>query len=197
MQMVDSGLKEFVLGSATLQICAACTVQNCLLECPYNNEPAKVIDTLRAIARAGPSRWKGAAPNKFLSKLLTFSLIMFGATAMLGVGYVIVRYATPPPAVTQVLEIPEESIRQEGVIFCYYKGATIAITFTGDGYGAFVASCPEADGGFLEFKRSSKELSCPAHKGRYDLNGQPLSGSCAMALRRVSLEIADGKVILK
>jgi heterodisulfide reductase subunit C len=75
MRLLQNGMKEEVLNSRTIWTCASCST--CTTRCPRNIDVAKVMDTLRIMARRQGVTEKGDYMNKFNSTFL-WTVKMFG-----------------------------------------------------------------------------------------------------------------------
>jgi len=75
MRMLQNGMKDEVLNSRTIWTCASCST--CTTRCPRNIDVAKVMDTLRIMARRKGITEQGKFANTF-NNLFLFTVKNFG-----------------------------------------------------------------------------------------------------------------------
>lgn len=93
-------------------------------------------------------------------------------------------------------DLPKRGVRK--VDFQYAMGEKIVssrifIAATSYGLVVFSSVCTHL-GCMVNWDNNKKEFLCPCHGGKYDINGEVISGPPPGPLMKLPLEIRDGKV---
>ncbi len=131
----------------------------------------------------------------------------FFSVLMLVIGYIFLYYFYPSrikeKKIYYVYLIEEDELPKRGVkkiVYQYKSGDKLInnkvfISSVNNVLTAFSPVCSHL-GCFVNWDNNKKEFICPCHAGRYDINGNVISGPPPKPLTKMPLEIRDGKVYI-
>lgn len=124
-----------------------------------------------------------------------------GVTAFLAAAlYPIIRFMTPPktaeaPLNNVVAAKADELKPNSSVIFKFGNRPGILVRRPDGEFIAFSAMCTHLDC-TVQYKPDEKHIWCACHNGRYDLNGNVISGPPPRPLESFSVFVRDGDVVV-
>jgi cytochrome b6-f complex iron-sulfur subunit len=75
-------------------------------------------------------------------------------------------------------------------------GRPVVVVNTGEGFAALSAVCSHL-GCVVKWKKGRRQLVCPCHGGRFDLEGRVLGGPARRPLARLTVEESEGRVVVR
>ncbi|HWQ33589.1 MAG TPA: ubiquinol-cytochrome c reductase iron-sulfur subunit [Blastocatellia bacterium] len=134
--------------------------------------------------------------RKFLNSLLGTSM---GATLM-AVFYPIIKFMIPP----KVTEATQNSVvagrinelaANSGKIFKFGNKPGLLIRLKTGEYKAFAATCTHLDC-IVQYQAETEGIWCACHNGRYNLNGQNVSGPPPRPLEEYVVNVRGEEIIV-
>ncbi|MEW5802107.1 MAG: Rieske 2Fe-2S domain-containing protein [bacterium] len=122
---------------------------------------------------------------------------IFGVLAGVFV-YPVVRYLIPPQRASRdsgVIEVNAAEIEMGKSKVVNYKETPTIVINTAEGLFAMSAVCTHL-GCIVQWDETSKEIVCPCHGAKYDLNGNVKSGPAPKPLTLVRASMAGDKIII-
>lgn len=141
-----------------------------------------------------------SARRSFLSFLIgLFSLGVIG-----GAGKVLFQYIWPPKKLTgleteggnKVLNIPLSEIEVNSSKKVRFAGGTYIVVRTENGVFALSAVCTHL-GCLVNWEADAREIVCPCHAARFDLNGNVIGGPAPKPLQKIKATIVNGNIEIK
>lgn len=136
-------------------------------------------------------------PRRALLDLaLTATAGSLGALALLPA----IRFATPPHApeigAAGVVagrrdQFPERTAR----LVMFDGDPVVVVALAGGEIRAFGARCTHL-GCIVQYSRTSEQLECPCHGGRYAVDGRPVAGPPPSPLREYTVQVHGGDVVV-
>lgn len=135
---------------------------------------------------------------------LSFLIALFSLAFVGGVGKVIFQYIWPPRKLTglegeggtKVLNIPLAEIEVNSSKKVRFAGGTYLVVRTETGVYALSAVCTHL-GCLVNWEPEAKQIICPCHAARFDLNGNVVGGPAPKPLQQIKATIVNGNIELK
>ncbi len=144
---------------------------------------------------------KSSVPKKvsrrdFVSVLLTGSATGLAAA----IAYPVVRFVEPPEvaeSTTSVVVAATTSELKPNEWKTFPMGSTpgVLVRKADGGYVAFIGVCTHLDC-TVQYRPDLGQLLCPCHNGRFDLNGQNVSGPPPRPLEALTVNVRDDEVVV-
>jgi cytochrome b6-f complex iron-sulfur subunit len=127
--------------------------------------------------------------------------IVLGVGTTLGLGGLAFRfleYLYPVILPIKLIEVPAGTVNEippGGVKLVHLAEGPVMLEKTGADVRALSAICTHL-GCIIAWHPKAKEFICPCHGGRYDLNGNVLSGPPPRPLEKFQVKLRDGQVFV-
>ncbi len=135
---------------------------------------------------------------------LSFLIGLFSIGFIGGTGKVLFQYIWPPKKLTglegeggtKVLNIPLSEIEVNSSKKIRFAGGTYIVIRTEKGVFALSAVCTHL-GCLVNWDPDAREIICPCHAARFDLNGNVIGGPAPKPLQQIRATIVNGNIEIK
>jgi len=129
-----------------------------------------------------------------------FLITCIGGLAAAGtaaVVYPLLTYLSPKKAVSarRAVEIPDTDVSEGKAKFFEYEGKTAVVIRTNGTVHAFSAVCTHL-GCIVQWEKEKEQFLCPCHAGRFNADGEVVSGPPPRRLEKLPVAMRDGKIIV-
>jgi cytochrome b6-f complex iron-sulfur subunit len=127
--------------------------------------------------------------------------VVLAVGTTLGVGALAFRfleYLYPVILPVKLVEIAAGSVTEipaDGVRLLHLPEGPVMLEKTDNGVRAFSAVCTHL-GCIIQWHPEAKQFICPCHGGKYNLNGDVVSGPPPRPLEKIEVKLRDGQVFV-
>lgn len=121
-------------------------------------------------------------------------LTAVGAAAVV---YPLLAYLSPKKGVSarRAVEIPETDVSEGKAKFFEFEGKTAVVIRAKGTVRAFSAVCTHL-GCIVQWEKDKEQFLCPCHAGRFNADGEVISGPPPRPLEKLAVAMRNGKIIV-
>jgi cytochrome b6-f complex iron-sulfur subunit len=136
-----------------------------------------------------------ARPSRLMNRR-GFLLTLLGGLGAAWAGFIVQRqFLSPTQAQAKAVEVPLAELPVGGVKQISYQNNPVLVMRAPEGAVAMSMVCTHL-ACKVRWQEGKQEFYCPCHQGKFDRNGEVISGPPPVPLERVPVKVLQDKVVV-